>query len=580
MPEQANCRGNRFQTIRGDPELNRLIRILCFCALLSATAAARAQLSKSIAAKPEETGATLIYLEQCDRLSFDQERLPDAQLLHGNVRFRHDSVLMYCDSAYFYESRNSMDAFGNIRIEQGDTLFVYGDLLFYNGNTKLARLRQNVRMIDHNTTLTTDSLNYDRIQNLAYYFTGGTIRDSLNTLNSVWGQYSPDSKEAFFKQDVRLENPNFIMETDTLIYNTENHIADIVGPTEIIYQEETNIYSTRGWYDTNTEKSMLLDNSLIVHADGKTLRGDTIFYDKKAKFGESFSNVELTDSVQKTTLYGDYCVYDEIKETGLATRKALLTEWSSEDTLFVHADTLATRKDSVYNTMYGYNNVRVFRNDMQSVCDSMFYTDRDSIMSLYYEPIMWSSNNQISADFIQIHMNGNELDHAHLQGSAIAIQQEDSIRFNQLSGKEIIAYFHEKELYKVDVNGNTETVFFPKEDDGTILVINKLISSYAQLFFKDRKIEKAVFAPAASGTTYPLEELPPEETLLGNFFWAEQERPQSKNDVFLKPERTKRPEKGAASAAATETAPAKQNIKTGKTNENNRKTGGIRNARR
>lgn len=559
--------------------MKRLIRILCFCSLLSATTGVHAQLSKSIAAKPEEEGSTLIYLEQCDRLSFDQERLPDAQLLHGNVRFRHDSVLMYCDSAYFYESRNSMDAFGNIRIEQGDTLFVYGDLLFYNGNTKLARLRNNVRMIDRQTTLTTDSLNYDRIQNLAYYFTGGTIQDSLNTLSSTWGQYSPDTKEAFFNRNVRLENPNFVMETDTLIYNTESYISDIVGPTQIIYQEETNIYSTRGWYDTNTEKSMLLDNSLIVHADGKTLRGDTIFYDKKAKFGESFSNVELTDSVQKTTLYGDYCVYDEIKEAGLATRKALLTEWSSEDTLFVHADTLATRKDSVYNTMYGYHNVRVFRNDMQSVCDSMFYTDRDSIMSLYYEPIMWSGDNQISADFIQIYMNGEDIDHAHLQGSAIAIQKEDSIRFNQLSGKEITAYFRDRELYRVDVNGNTETVFFPKEDDGTLLVINKLISSYAQMFFKDRKIDKAVFAPAASGTAYPLEELPPEETLLGNFFWAEQERPKNRNDVFSRPERTKRPEKGATSAAAAATT-QKQDMKTEKTNDKNRKSGGIRNARR
>ncbi len=554
--------------------MNRPIRILCLCFLLSAATGIRAQLPKSIAAHPEEENATLIYLEQCDRLSFDQQRLPDAQVLHGNVRFRHDSILMFCDSAYFYENLNSMDAFGNIRIEQGDTLFVYGDLLFYNGNTKLARLRENVRMIDRTTTLTTDSLNYDRKQNLAYYFTGGTIQDSLNTLHSVWGQYSPNTKEAFFKENVQLENPNFHMETDTLIYNTETYIANIVGPTKIIYQEETTIYSTSGWYDTNTEKSMLLDNSLVVHSDGKTLRGDTIFYDKKAKFGESFSNVELTDSVQKTTLYGDYCFYDEIEEFGLATRKALLTEWSGEDTLFVHADTLATGKDSTYNVRYGYHNVRIFRNDVQCVCDSMFYTDKDSILSLYYEPIMWNSNNQISADFIQIYMVGEEVDHAFLQGSAIAIQQEDSIRYNQLSGKEITAYFQDRDLYRVDVSGNTETVFFPKEDDGTLLVINKLLSSYAQLFFKDRKIEKAVFMPAASGTTYPLDDLAPEETLLGNFFWAEQERPQSKDDVFLRPERTKRPEKGAASAATTN----KQNPKTGNTNEDKRKSGGFRNA--
>jgi lipopolysaccharide assembly outer membrane protein LptD (OstA) len=177
----------------------------------------------------EKQGVSLIYLQNSETLSFDKIVNPDVQVLKGNVQFRHDNALLYCDSAYFYENKNSLDAFGNVRIIHGDTLFVYGDLLYYDGNTKLARLRKNVRMINRKTTLTTDSLNYDRVANLSYYYTGGKIVDELNTLTSLWGQYSPASNQAIFKSQVKLNNKNFTLVSDTLHYNTKSRIANIVG---------------------------------------------------------------------------------------------------------------------------------------------------------------------------------------------------------------------------------------------------------------------------------------------------------------------------------------------------------------
>lgn len=544
---------------------------------LFSTVAVQAQLSKPVNTPDQKEGATLVYLETCESLSFDQVRLPDAQLLRGNVRFRHDSVLMYCDSAYFYEKLNSMDAFGHIRIVQGDTLVCYGDFLYYDGNTKKARLRENVRMEDKQTILTTDSLNYDRVANLAYYFTGGTIQDSLNTLTSIWGQYSPNTHEAIFQRQVVLTNDDMNMFTDTLIYNTESYIANIVGPTQIVYQSETNIYSTRGWYNTNTENSMLLDNSLIVHKDGKSLQGDTIFYNKKIEYGEVFSGMQLTDSVQKTTLFGNYGYYNEKTEEGLATQRALLVEWSSADTLYVHADTLRTCKDSVYNTMRAYYGVRIYRADVQAVCDSVFYTDKDSIMSLYGTPIMWNQNSQISADFIQMYMKNQTIDHAHLQGAAIVVQQEDTTHYNQLSGKEIMAYIKDGELYRVDVDGNAETVFYPKEDDGSLIGVNKTMSSFVKIFFKERKVDKAVFTSATTATMYPLEQLSGSDVLLGNFFWAETERPQSKEDVFLKVPRTVRPKKTAMSASAASSEMGSRKSKDTGTEQKRGGMGGMKN---
>lgn len=478
--------------------------------------------------------ATLVYLENSETLSFDKMLNPDIQVLKGNVRFRHDNAIMYCDSAYFLEKANSLNAFGHVRIVQGDTLFVYGDLLYYDGNTKLGRLRHNVRLVNRKTTLTTDSLNFDRAANLAYYYTGGKITDPLNNLNSIWGQYSPASNEALFKKNVKLKNKNFTLESDTLAYNTKTSIANIVGETHIIYNKETDIYSHRGWYNTNTERMMLLNRSLIKHKDGKTMIGDTIFYDKKSKYGEGFTNVILKDTVQKSTLLGDYIFYNEKTEMGLATDSALLIDWSSKDSMFVHADSLYRIKDSTYNTVHGHYNVRFFRNDVQGLCDSLSYSSRDSVMNMYNQPVIWADNNQLSGNIVKGYTKNKKVEHIQIQGSAMAIQKEDSLYFNQLSGKEIIAFIDSGQVRKVNVKGNAETLYYPKDNkDSTILGINKTQSSFVFMYLRNKKIERILMTSASTGSMYPLNQLKNDELYLKNFLWLEKERPMKREDVFL-----------------------------------------------
>lgn len=478
--------------------------------------------------------ATLVLLENSDILSFDKDMNADVQVLKGNVRFRHDNALLYCDSAYFYQKNNSFDAFGHVRIVQGDTLFVYGDLLYYDGNIKLARLRQNVRMENRKTTLTTDSLNYDRLANLSYYYTGGKITDPLNTLTSVWGQYSPVTNEALFKKSVRLINKSFTMDADTLKYNTQTRIANIVGSTHIIYNKETDIYSNRGWYNTTTERSMLLDRSLVKQKDGKTLVGDTIFYDKKQKYGEGFTKVVLTDSVQKSTLYGNYISYNEKKEIGLATDSALLVDWSSKDSMFVHADTLFVSKDSVYNLARGYYHVRFYRNDVQGLCDSLAYSARDSVLNMFGQPVLWTENNQLSGECVQVFTKNKKVERIHVLRAAIAIQHEDSVYYNQLSGKEIIAYVDSGQLKKVHVNGNAETIYYPKDDkDSTLIGLNKTQSSFVVMYFRNKKVDRILLTAASTGNVYPLTQLTAKDLFLNNYFWIEEQRPMKKEDLFI-----------------------------------------------
>lgn len=311
-----------------------------------------------------------------DILRFNKIKNPDAQILEGNVSFRHDSVYMYCDSAYFYEAKNSFEAFGNVKMNQGDTLFLYGDWLYYDGNTQIAQVRENVRMENKQTTLLTDSLNYDRVFNLGYFFDGGTLMDEENVLTSEWGEYSPATKMSVFNYNVKLVNPKFTLTSDTLRYNTETKVANIVGPSNID-SGENHIYSELGFYNTVSQQAELLDRSVLVNGS-RQLVGDSLFYDKNAGYGEAFWNVQMNDVQNKNMMTGEYCYYNELTGYAFATDRAVAIDYSQGDSLFMHADTLKLisynfNTDSMYRKTLAYHKVRIYSRDMQAVCDSLVF---------------------------------------------------------------------------------------------------------------------------------------------------------------------------------------------------------------
>ena len=486
-------------------------------------------------------------------MSFDQERLADAQILRGNVIFRHEEALMYCDSAYFYENTNSLDAFGHIRFVQGDTLHGYCDKLYYDGNTKLARMRQHVRLVHgfeemNPTILLTDTMNYDRKANIAYYYSGGHVQDSLNTLTSVRGNYQPDTKIAVFSHDVVLTNPKFTLTTDTLRYDTDTKVADIVSPTTIVYDQETTILSSRGWYNTENERSMLLDRSIVQHADGKSMTGDTIYYDKAIGFGEVLRHMAMNDTAQHATLYGEYGQMWEQGSRGYATDSALMVDWSDTAHIaYIHADTLFTEEvwytdsmlladstitDTTYRRVRAHHGVRVYRDDMQMVCDSMVYLGCDSTIYLYTHPICWSDDQQISADTMRVFIVNGRVDHAIGRQNALCIMHDTLELYNQMGGKELFAQMIEGELKTVDVSGNALTIYYPKEDDGGHIGMNTTESSFIRVYIEDQQIERIRFTKETTGVLYPMDQIPEDSERLMNFFWEEESRPISPEDVF------------------------------------------------
>ena len=487
---------------------------------------------------PANSGAKIVELRQAG--SLNKRDNFDAQILIDSVILYHEGAYMFCDSAYLFEQTNTFEAFSNVRMEQGDTIFVYGDYLHYNGNTRLARLRDNIRMEDKQVTLFTDSLNYDREANLGYYFDGGMLVDEKNELTSFWGQYDPVSKDALFSDSVKLINEDYTIFSDTLKYNTETKVADILGPSTIV-SDSGFIYTSHGWYNTDTDDARLFDRSQIYSNDStKVLIGDTIFYNRGTGLGEVFGNMYMEDFERKAILRGNYGTYNEKTEYGMATDSAYAIDYSQSDSLFLHGDTLKILTDSIYKDIKAYYNVRFYRDDMQGVCDSMNYVQKDSILYLIGNPVIWNKSNQILGNQIDVYLNDSTVDKAHVRDYALAIQdRQTSGQYNQISGRDMKAFFEENELRHVLVEGNAESLYYLMEEDSvqTVIGLNKTESAYLSMDFRDDEMQKLKLWSATKAVTTPLSQLNADESKLKGFMWLDYLRPRHRMDIFRRNER-------------------------------------------
>lgn len=477
-----------------------------------------------------------IYLEHALKLSFDKAKGPDYQLATGDVVFRQDSARLYCDSAFFYRSTNSLLALGNVHMEQGDTLFLYAAWMYYDGNAKLAKAREMVRLENRDVTLFTDSLNFDRMANVGYFFDGGLLvdesKDGTNELSSEYGQYGTDTKEAWFKNDVKLVNPDFVMTTQQLFYNTTTEVASIVSPTEIV-SDSGYIYSTKGWYNTKTEQSHLLDRS-YANTTNRHLIADTLDYNSLTGIGIGYGNVVIVDTLNKVTLKGQYGYSDEQRDYALLTKNALLIEHSSKDTLYLHADTLLSVKDSIYQTVRAFYGVRFYRSDLQGLCDSMYYSTKDSVLYLTGLPVIWSEEQQLTGNEMFLHTKSNRPERLRVDQSALVIAWERDSLYNQSSGKELVAFFDSlsNEVVRVEISGNAETIYLPIDEDDLVMGLNRLEGSYLTMYRKEGKLEKLLVWPQPKGTFYPLDKLPADKRYLRRFMWYGEARPTHPEDVF------------------------------------------------
>lgn len=479
-----------------------------------------------------------VYLLHADELRYDMfGRNPDAQIVKGKVSFMHQGGHLTCDSAYFYQGTNSVKAFGHVHYRQGDTLSLTCERAEYDGMMQMMHARRNVVLHHRRQTLKTDSLDFDRLYNMANFFDGGTLIDGKDRLVSDWGEYHTETREAKFVFNVKLRSGKDVVTTDTLYYDVPTSTAHMVGPSKIVSGSSV-VHTADGYYDTKTDKAKLFGRSTLVDKD-KSITGDSLYY---VKNGEStgYGNVVYVDKKNKNSLTCNYLRYNEKTGRGFATKRPVAIDYSQKDTLWMHSDTMRIytfniNTDSVYRKVHAYPHVRAFRNDMQAICDSLVFNSKDSCMTMYKDPVIWNANRQMLGEEIRAYMADSTIRFAHVIGQALSIEQmPDSVHYNQITSSEMKSYFEKGEMKMTEAIGNVQTVYYMTNDkDSSLVGLNYLETDTMRMYLgAARKLDK-IWTNKFTSTMYPITQVPPAKYKLPNFAWFEDLRPTDKNDIFV-----------------------------------------------
>ena len=469
---------------------------------------------------------TTIHILNADRADYDERLGRDVQRLIGNVVMRQDSTYFYSDSAYYNERTKFFDGFGNVHINVNDSIDIYSKVLKYNGETKFAELLYDVVLKDDSTVLKTQYMTYDRTEHLATYPNKGTITRNDKKLVSKKGYYRDDTKVLYFRKDVVGTMPDYKIVSDTLVYDTENEMMYFYGPTNI-YNKENTLTGNYGWYNTETEFAYL-DRRATLKNKEQSMTADTMFYNKKTGYAKALSDVIIVDTTNKAILKGEHAELWKNIGKCMITDNLRAIYYEDTDTLFAKADTMYVYFDTVSNDIQrikAFYNVRFFRNDVQGKCDSLHYVLADSMAYMRKNPVIWAEDTQLSGDDINIKTRGQSIENLMMQPNAFVIQQDSIKGFNQVKGKKITTYFKGNDIDNMYNEGNAETVYWLRDDDGSLIGVNFSQSSEMDIKIRNRQISNIRFYQNIKETLYPEEQLKGNMEYLKGFLWLEEEKP-------------------------------------------------------
>jgi lipopolysaccharide export system protein LptA len=483
--------------------------------------------------------ASNIHIDHADKLARRTIEGEDVRILTGNVQVRQDEMTMACDSAVQFPNRNYLKAFGNIHIKQGDSVHLYGNRLLYDGNKRETVIEENVRLEEGTMTLYTNRLFYDLNTGKGYYLEGGKIVDNENTLVSRKGFYFSDKKELSFQDSVILTNPDFVLNSDTLLYEVETSIARVVGPARIIREKDL-LYCEKGWYDTGNESGKVWQNSWL-RRESQYLFADTISFDRLAGSGKAQQNVYMKDTVENLHLFGHLAEWTETPDQTFFTDSASAMFINRDDTLWLAADTLFSENDGGNRVFKAFYNTRAFSRSFQAVCDSAVYNENDSLLHLYRKPVLWFDEHQITADTIAVKFDGEHISTMYLLQNAFLITSHDTLFYDQIRGRRMTGYFRNNELYRVEVAGNAEGFYFLQDNDDKYIGFNRIESSDMRIGVEEREINDITFLRKPEARVYPMHAMEPGEIRLRGFSLQGDRRPRQPEEIFLQKSATPDP---------------------------------------
>lgn len=536
-------------------------KFLCFILLLTAagignTYAQLVPVTSSASGAPKDTTQTIHILSNTRSLTFktinDTTKLT---IIVGDVKLRQNTTLFYCDSCVLNNSTNIFEAWGKVHINDADTADIYSNHLLYLGKKKLAYLDGNVKLTDGKGVLTTPDLEYDMETNIGTYKNGGKVVNGKTVLTSKEGFYYADLKDVYFKKNVILNDPAYKITADSLLYNSESKTTRFISQTTIIDSSGKIIKTKEGYYNQQTgqaefgQRPTIQDGKVFITGD-RIAQNDSIY--------QAQGNAIIIDSAQGTTILAGLIFQNKKTQAILATRKPLMIIKQNDDSLYITADTLFSArlsdkfgkdslvtdtlkgtsiakfndKDSTNRYFEAYSHVRIYNDSLQSVCDSMFYSFKDSVFRLYKDPVVWAQQSQITGDTIYLLTKNKKADKVEAFENGFMINQTGENAFNQIKASRIDGWFLDGNIDSVRANGAAECIYYIQDDDSAYTGVNQSTCDIIDIYFIEKALDRVVFRSAVSGTLWPMSQKGPEEMKLPNFRWLETRRPKTKYEMF------------------------------------------------
>jgi len=464
-----------------------------------------------------------------DALKLDT--LHRARKLVGNVKLRQDDIIMECDSALFYTATNAVDAYGHVFIYDNQTK-VRADSLQYEGNSEIAVLTGNVQVAQDSARLETTRLIYNSQAKYAAYFNGGKIFSRDISVTSRRGYYFNTLRKAHFKGDVVVKGKDYELHTDTMQHSVEHEISYFFGPTDILRAGEK-IYCESGWYDARADVSSFGKNTRLQQG-AQQIFTDSLFYNNGTGFGQAYQYFRWTDTSLHTILTGKKAIYYSGKQRVTAWDEAMLVYLVDNDSLFLVADTLKSKKDTVSDAteFFAFHKVKIFKSNLQGVCDSLSFSFKDSVIRMHREPVLWNENNQLSGDTITIQIRNEKIERIELFQNGFIASKAHTELFNQIKGRHIYGYFSEGKLNHMLVEGNGESIYYGTDEKHAFIGVNRAACSNMWIYLSDEQVSKITFLSKPDATFFPVQQINPKEFLLKDFSWKEALRPRSKASLF------------------------------------------------
>ena len=493
-----------------------------------------------------------IQIDYSGFMNTDEANYPGATILTRDdmrqVEIRHEGAVMYCDQAIHYLDQDFIEAYGNVRIIQGDTVNLQSKYVEYSGITKLAFASGDVVLRDPTSSIYTDTLYFDRTRQQSYYRTGGRVeKDTSGTITSTIGRYYMNLKKYQFVDNVKLTNESSVTESERLDYYPESGYAYLYGPSTIT-SENSVIYCERGFFDTESDTGYLVRNSRIDY-DNRTVTGDSIYFDRTRSFASATNNIKIKDTVNNTIVKGHYAEVFRDKDSVFITKRALAITQQENDSIYIHGDTLMVTGDEDHRITRAFYNVKWYKSDLSGKADSIHVNHQNGLTKLINLnsnpgtgaftkkrlPVLWNLGNQMTGDTIHLISNTEtrNLDSLKVFYDAYVVSRDTlEAGYNQLKGRELIGLFRDNKIYEIEIIKNAESIYYLRNDSNELVGIDKAKSGRIQILVNDNVVEEVRKYNQVDGKTYPEEDFPEKERIMRGFNWREDERPRSIDDLF------------------------------------------------